>query len=86
VFRDCTIVCVVFRDCTIVCVVFRDCTIVCVVFTFPKFRNRKKVLCRSQWPRGLRRRSAASRLLGLWVRVPPLAWMSVCFECCVLSG
>jgi hypothetical protein len=92
------------------------------------------LLCRSQWPRGLKRRSAAARLLGLWVRshrghgclccvcckggsmerkvtwrtegfkqykngskgknprqtkkkkIPPGAWMSVCCECCVLSG
>ena len=35
------------------------------------------LLCRSQWPRGLRRRSAAARLLGLWVRIPAGAWMSV---------
>ena len=42
--------------------------------------------CRSQWPRGLKRGSAAARLLGLWVRIPPRAWMSVCCECCVLSG
>jgi hypothetical protein len=41
---------------------------------------------RSQWPRGLRRGSAATRLLGLWVRIPPVAWMSVCYERCVLSG
>ena len=27
--------------------------------------------CRSQWPRGLRRRSAAARLLRFWVRMPP---------------
>jgi hypothetical protein len=33
---------------------------------------------RSQWPRGLRRRSAAERLLGSWVRIPPGAWMNVC--------
>ena len=33
--------------------------------------------CRSQWPCGLRRRSAAARLLRLWVRIPPRAWMSV---------
>ena len=32
------------------------------------------------------RRSAASRLLRLWVRTPPGAWMFVCCECCVLSG
>ena len=43
-------------------------------------------LRRSQWPRGLRRRSSAARLLRLWVRIPPGAWMFVCCECCVLSG
>ena len=37
-------------------------------------------------PSGRRRRSAAARLLGLWVRIPPEAWMFVCSECCVLSG
>ena len=42
--------------------------------------------CRSQWPRGLRRKSAAARLLKLWFRIPPGAWKFVCFECCVLSG
>ena len=26
---------------------------------------------RSQWPRGLRRKSMAARLLRLWVRIPP---------------
>jgi hypothetical protein len=41
---------------------------------------------RSQWPCGLRRGSTAARILGLWVRIPPRAWMSVCCECCVLSG
>ena len=41
---------------------------------------------RSQWPRGLRRRSAAACLLRSWVRIPPGAWMFVCCECCVLSG
>ena len=41
---------------------------------------------RSQWPRGLRRRSTAARLLRTWVRIPPMAWMFVCCECCVLSG
>ena len=39
-------------------------------------------ICRSQCPRGLRRRSTAARLLRSWVRIPP----SVCCECCVLSG
>ena len=42
--------------------------------------------CRSQWPRGLRRRSLAARLLRLWVRIPPGAWTFVCCECCVFSG
>ena len=44
------------------------------------------MVCRSQWPRCLRRRSAAARLLRSWVRIPPAAWMFVCCECCVLSG
>ena len=30
---------------------------------------------RSQWPRGLRRGSAAARLLGFWVRIPLGAWI-----------
>ena len=41
---------------------------------------------RSQWPRGLRRRSAAARMLRSWVRIPPGAWIFVYCECCVLSG
>ena len=44
---------------------------------------------RSQWPHGLRRRSAAAHLLRLWVRIPPVAWVSVCcvlgVVCCCLS-
>jgi hypothetical protein len=36
--------------------------------------------------RGLRRRSAAARLLRMRVRIPPGAWMFACCECCVLSG
>jgi hypothetical protein len=45
----------------------------------------KHISCRSQWPCGLRCGSAAARLLGLWVRIPPGAWLSVSCECCVLS-
>ena len=41
---------------------------------------------RPQWWRGLRRSSAAARLLRLWVRIPPGAWMFVPCECYVLSG
>ena len=44
------------------------------------FRYPKDHRCRSQWLRGLRRRSAAPRLLRLWVRIPPEAWMFV--VCC----
>jgi hypothetical protein len=45
-------------------------------------------MSQSQWSRGLRTRtrSATARLLRLWVRIPPGSWMSVCCECCVLSG
>ena len=41
------------------------------------------------WPNplaALRHGSAIAHLLGLWVRIPPGAWMSVPYECCVLSG
>ena len=47
----------------------------------------QKKLCifafyRSQWPRGLRRGSTAARLVGLWVRIPPGAWMFVLSVVC----
>jgi hypothetical protein len=41
---------------------------------------------RSQWPRILRRGSAAVRSLGLRVRIPPGALMFFLCDCCVLSG
>jgi hypothetical protein len=41
---------------------------------------------RSVGPRGLWLRSAAARLLGLRVRIPPVAWIFVSCEYCVLSG
>jgi hypothetical protein len=34
----------------------------------------------------LRRRSTAAHLLRSWVRIPPGKCMSLCCECCVLSG
>ena len=37
-------------------------------------------------PCGLRSGSAVDRLLGLWVPIPPGAWVSVSCGCCVLSG
>jgi len=40
----------------------------------------------SQWPRGPRHGSAAARLLGLQVRIPSKAWMSVTCESCTWSG
>ena len=39
---------------------------------------------RFHWPRSLRGRSGVTCLLGLWVRTPPGAWLSV--FCFVLSG
>jgi hypothetical protein len=49
------------------------------------FMNGKRsvrVIHRSQWPRGLGRRSAAAWLLGSRVRIPLRAWMFVsCFPC-----
>ena len=59
------------------CLVFRWWPLRFLMWTF---------ICRSQWPRGLRRRSTAARPLRLWVPIPPGAWMFVCCERCVLSG
>ena len=53
---------------------------------FSWFNHANNTWCRPQWLRGLRRRSAAAHFLGLWVRIPPEAWMFVCCKCCVLSG
>ena len=39
---------------------------------------------KSQWTRGLRRRSVSARQLRFWVRIPPGASMFVCCEYCVL--
>ena len=41
---------------------------------------------RSHFLQSLRRGSMAAYFLRLWVQIPPGAWMSVCCECCVLSG
>jgi hypothetical protein len=39
-------------------------------------------VCRSQWPRGIRRElSSLPRTLGSWVRIPLEAWMSVFILC-----
>ena len=57
---------------------FREITVI--------FSGRRSTDRRSQWPRGLSQRSAAARPLGLWVRIPPGTWMSVCCECRVMSG
>ena len=51
-----------------------------------KIDSFKYAIRRSQWPRGLRTRSAAARLLRFWDRIPPGEWMSVCCECRVMSG
>jgi len=64
--------------------ILRYMSIACIVFNW--FVVQYKTESRSQWPRGLGRRSAAARLLRSWVRIPSETWMSVCCECCVLSG
>ena len=51
----------------------------------PDFYFLFDIICRSQWQRGLRRRSVAARLLVLWVRIPPGSWIYVSCECCVVS-
>ena len=53
---------------------------VCVTQLRHKYKG-----CQTGRQRRLKRGSAANRLLGLRVRIPPVAWMSICCECCVLS-
>ena len=43
-------------------------------------------LCRSQWPRGLRRRSSATRSVEIFGSNPTGVMDVSLFECCVLSG
>jgi len=52
------------------------------LYLFLPLLLKKIVNSRSQWPRGLRRRSAAARLLGFRVRIPPATWMSVLSVLC----
>jgi hypothetical protein len=58
----------------------------CSQLSFPQslicYDGLNKETGRSQWPRGPRRGSAAARLLGLWVLIPPGAWMSVLSVLC----
>jgi hypothetical protein len=56
------------------------------VCLFPKLTKPYEAVCRPQRPRGLRRGSAAARLLGWWDLISPGAWMFVSNECCVMSG
>ena len=60
--------------------------VVVVVVMFSFLSRLFTIVCRSQWPRGLRPSSAAARLLRSWVRIPPRAWMFICCERCVFSG
>jgi hypothetical protein len=61
-----------------------------IKFWFSAFRTQENiaVMCcsRFQWSCCLECGPTAVRLLGLWVRILPGAWMSVSCECCVLSG
>ena len=50
-----------------------------IKYMYDKYNYNKR---RSQWPRGLRRRSAVARLLRSWVRIPPGAWMFVVSVVC----
>jgi hypothetical protein len=60
-------------------------SVLSVVFSFAgsKVFETCFLICRSQWPRGLRRGPAAARMLRLRVRIQAGAWMSVSCECCV---
>jgi hypothetical protein len=75
-----------------VTVTHRGAAAVCVVgvlllkMKFRYFHTPETNFGRSWWLRGLRRGSAAARLLELRVEIPPGAMISVFCERCVLSG
>jgi hypothetical protein len=48
------------------------------------FAHYKGISRRSQWPRGLRRGSAAPRLLRMWVRIPSAEWKCLFWVFCVV--
>ena len=54
--------------------------------TFPEIMPGCSIGRRSRCPRGIRRGSAAARLLESRFRTLPWAWMSVSCKYCVLSG
>jgi len=58
----------------------------CTFFLSLIFLSANHSNCRSQWSRGRRRWSAATRLLRLWVGVSQWAWLFVCCVCCLLIG
>jgi hypothetical protein len=51
-----------------------------------KFHESNCYISRFRSSHLLMRGSAATRLLGLWVRIPPGAWISGCCDCCVLPA
>ena len=79
----CVCVCVCVYTYVCICIYIYICVCVCMYIYFST--NHSVYCCRSQWPRGLIRGSAAAPLLKLWVRIPPGVWKFVCCECCVLS-
>ena len=58
----------------------------CCFFFFLSFFTSLTIVYRSHWPCGLWWGSATDRLMGLRVRIPPEALMSVSCECCGLSS
>ena len=73
----CMFQCIPYVTCILTLLPLRNLSLICICHCYT---------CRSQWPSGLRRGSAAARLLVLRVRIPPGAWMFVSHKCCVLSG
>jgi len=54
-------------------------------FFYNTIKAQCRLKCQPQWPRGVSHMSVAICLLGLWVRNPPEAWMSLTCECRGLS-
>jgi len=58
----------------------------CIILLLPELIELVHLCGLSEWPCGLRIWPVSSRFQGLWVRIPPVALMSVSCLCCVLSS
>ena len=82
----CVCVCMCVCACVCVCVCVCLCDLETSTMRPPSLRFGCCALWKIYFGNVVTVKFTAARLLRLWVRIPPGAWMSVCCECRVLSG